>query len=163
MSSDNDVDILLVEDNASDAELTIRALKKQHIANRIFLVTDGEEALDFVFARGIYQGREKETKPKLILLDIKLPMVNGMEVLRELKSNQDTKEIPVVILTSSAEETDIYESYQSGANSYIVKPVDLENFMNAVANLGMYWILLNKSPGIPGASGTAGASNKAVY
>jgi len=146
MSSDNEVDILVVEDNASDAELTIRALKKQHNANRIFLVTDGEEALDFVFARGSHQGRNKAAKPKLILLDIKLPMVNGLEVLKELKSNSATKGIPVVILTSSAEEVDIYESYQAGANSYIVKPVDLENFMSAIANLGMYWTLLNKAP-----------------
>ncbi len=146
MSSDTDVDILLVEDNASDAELTIRALKKQHIENRTYLVTDGEEALDFVFAHGSYVGRDKAAKPKLILLDIKLPMVNGLEVLKELKSNPATKGIPVVILTSSAEEVDIYESYQAGANSYIVKPVDLENFMSAIANLGMYWTLLNKAP-----------------
>ncbi len=144
MSSDTDMDILLVEDNASDAELTIRALKKQHIESRTYLVTDGEEALDFVFARGSYVGRNKAAKPKLILLDMKLPMVNGLEVLKELKSNPATRGIPVVILTSSSEETDIYESYQAGANSYIVKPVDLENFMSAIASLGVYWILLNK-------------------
>ena len=147
MNMQDEVDILLVEDNASDAELTIRALRKYHVSNRISLVTDGEEALDFVFGRGAYNGRENKFQPKLILLDIKLPMLSGLEVLKELKSDDRTREIPVVMLSSSGVESDIQQSYKLGANSYIVKPVDLENFSKSVADLGMYWLLLNKPPG----------------
>jgi two-component system response regulator len=144
MNDTNEIEILMVEDNASDSELALRALKKYHLTNRIEVVTDGEEALDFIFSRGRYSGRDINSHPKLILLDIKLPKISGLEVLKEIKSDERTKTIPVVVLTSSAQESDIFESYQLGVNSYIVKPVDFENFVKAVADVGMYWMLLNK-------------------
>lgn len=146
MNNHPEVEILLVEDNPTDAELALRALKKNNLANRVVVVTDGEEALDFIFSRGPFSGRKVENSLKLILLDLKLPKVDGLEVLRALKSDPRTKNIPVVVLTSSKEENDIVESYRLGANSYIVKPVDFDKFIAAVGDLGLYWLLLNQSP-----------------
>jgi two-component system response regulator len=145
MNNSNQVEILLVEDNASDAELTLRAIKKNHIFNKIEWVTDGREALDFIFSRGSYSKRGI-IFPRLILLDLKLPLVSGLEVLKEIKSDERTKAIPVVVLTSSAEEKDITESYRLGVNSYIVKPVDFEKFSKSIAEVVMYWLLLNIPP-----------------
>ena len=146
MISPNEVEILLVEDNPHDAEMAIRALKKNNLANNVLHVTDGVEALDFIFARGTYSGRKIETGPKIILLDLKLPKVDGLEVLKAVKSDERTKIIPVIALTSSTEESDIIESYRLGVNSYIVKPVDFDKFVEAIKGLGYYWLLLNKSP-----------------
>lgn len=142
----SEIEILLVEDNPADVELTLRALKKNNIANRIEVARDGEEALDFLFARGRYSEREKTSMPKLVLLDLKLPKKGGLEVLSEVKGNPKTKTIPIVVLTSSKEEKDIIESYKLGVNSYIVKPVDFENFMIAIKELGIYWLLINQPP-----------------
>ena len=139
-------DILLVEDNLQDAELTIRALKQRNLANNIVHVIDGEAALDFLFGTGIYEGRNLLEQPKVVLLDLKLPKVNGIEVLRRLRADERTKLLPVVILTSSREDPDVIETYKLGVNSYIVKPVEFENFSEAVCSLGMYWLLLNESP-----------------
>ncbi len=141
---EREVEILLVEDNANDAELTLRALKKNNLANKVFLVKDGAEALDFIFAKGVYSNRSPHDGPKVIFLDLKLPKIDGLEVLRQVKSNDRTKVIPVVVLTSSQEERDMVESYKLGVNSYIVKPVDFESFLKAVSDLGLYWLLLNK-------------------
>ncbi|HNP21831.1 MAG TPA: response regulator [Panacibacter sp.] len=140
------VEILLAEDNASDAELTIRALRKANLAGKLFHVKDGAEALDFVFARGNFSDRSPTDLPKLILLDIKMPKVDGIEVLRQVKSDEFTRIIPVVIMTSSKEEQDIISSYQLGVNSYVVKPVEFENFARAVTELGLYWLLMNQAP-----------------
>lgn len=140
----NEVEILYVEDNPNDVELTMRALKKRNLANRLHHVEDGALALDFLFARGIYAGRDVAAVPKLILLDIKLPKVDGLEVLRAIKADERTHNIPVVMLTSSAEDRDVVESYRLGVNSYIVKPVDFENFSQAVSDVGFYWAVLNK-------------------
>ncbi|HEY9000631.1 MAG TPA: response regulator [Mucilaginibacter sp.] len=142
--NDNKVEILLVEDNPHDAELTIRALKKSNLANRLIHVSDGAEALDFLFARGIYADRNISNRPKVILLDIKMPKVDGIEVLRQLKANEATRTIPVVIMTSSKEEQDIITSYDLGVNSYVVKPVDFEGFAKAVSELGFYWLITNQ-------------------
>ncbi len=142
----NQVEVLLVEDNIHDAEMTIRALKKVNLANNLFHVKDGEEALDFIFAQGKFAARETSHLPKVILLDIKMPKVDGIEVLRQLKSRDESKMIPVVIMTSSKEEQDIIKSYQLGVNSYIVKPVDFEGFAKAVSQLGLYWLLTNQPP-----------------
>jgi two-component system response regulator len=140
----NAVDILLVEDNPRDAELTIRALKKKNFANDIYLVEDGVEALDFLFCRGKYAQRDVADKPKVVLLDLKLPKLNGLEVLREIKSDKKTQSIPVVVLTSSNQDPDIKSAYELGANSYVVKPVEFKAFMEAVGNLGFYWLLINR-------------------
>ena len=142
----NVIEILMVEDNPTDAELALRALKKSNLANKLFWVKDGAEALDFIFAAGKYSNRDINVKPKVILLDLRLPKVDGMEVLRRIRSDERTKLIPVVILTSSREDKDIVESYRLGANSYIVKPVEFENFSKTVSELGYYWLLLNKEP-----------------
>lgn len=139
------VEILLVEDNPTDAELTMRALKKKNLANNLVWVKDGVEALDFIFCKGQYQGRNNTT-PKLIMLDLKLPKIDGIEVLRVLKSDPKTKTVPVVMLTSSNEERDIVESYKLGVNSYIVKPVDFDKFLEMVSQVGLYWSLVNKVP-----------------
>jgi len=139
------VDILLVEDNASDAELAMRALRKGKLANGITWVKDGAEALEFIFRDGAYAGRPDQL-PRLILLDLKLPKVDGIEVLRRIKSDERAKTIPVVALTSSAEERDIVESYKLGVNSYLVKPVEFEQFSETVAQAGFYWMLMNKTP-----------------
>jgi two-component system, response regulator len=141
-----DVEILLVEDNPNDAELAIRALKKNKLANKVVHVGDGEEALDFLFGRGKFLDRQIENGPKVIILDLKLPKINGLEVLQEVKSHPILKKIPVVVLTSSSEESDLIESYNLGANSYIVKPVDFDKFTVAVRDLGFYWLLLNEPP-----------------
>lgn len=143
----NTVDLLLVEDNINDAELTIRELKKYNLANNLYHVKDGEEALEFVFATGKYAAaRSAGNPPRLILLDIQMPKVNGIEVLQRIKSNEQTKTIPVVILTSSKEDPDIQKCYQNGANSYIVKPVNFEGFAESIKTLGFYWLLLNQPP-----------------
>lgn len=139
-------DVLLVEDNPSDAELTVRALKKQSFANEIFHVEDGEQALDFLFCRGEYSNRSIDQPVKVVLLDLKLPKVNGLEVLREVKANPATSRIPVVILTSSREDPDISTAYELGANSYVVKPVDFDDFIKAVQNTGLFWLLVNEPP-----------------
>ncbi|HEY5616154.1 MAG TPA: response regulator [Bacteroidota bacterium] len=141
----NEVEILYVEDNPNDAELTIRALKKHNLANKLVHVMDGEEALDFIFAHGKFSERTVENGPKVILLDLKLPKVDGLEVLRKIRMDERTKKFPVVILTSSKEEQDIVRSYELGVNSYIVKPVDFDKFTKAVADLGLYWLLLNQT------------------
>ena len=146
MSPHQEVEILLVEDNPADAELTIRALKKRNLANNLVHVKDGAEALEFIFATDRYAHRNVSNGPKVILLDLKLPKVDGMEVLHKIKSDERTKIIPVVVLTSSKEERDIVESYKLGVNSYIVKPVNFDKFLNAVSDLGLYWLLLNQSP-----------------
>lgn len=145
----NQVEVLLVEDNLHDAEMTIRSLKKVNLANNLVHVKDGEEALDFIFARGKYAHRETTDLPKVILLDIKMPKVDGIEVLKRLKSGESSKMIPVVIMTSSREEQDIINSYQLGVNSYVVKPVDFEGFARAVSQLGLYWLLTNQPPVAP--------------
>ena len=142
----SEVEILLVEDNPNDVELTLRALKKRNLANRVHVVKDGSEALEFIFATGAYAERSIKNKPKVILLDLKLPKVSGIEVLRTIKSDDRTKDIPVVVLTSSEEQKDIVESYQLGVNSYITKPVDFAKFTEAISKLGFYWVLLNKVP-----------------
>jgi len=143
----NSVDLLLVEDNTQDAELAIRELKKHNLSNNLYHVKDGEEALDFIFATGKYAGtRDVNHTPKLILLDIHMPKVNGIEVLEKIKSTESTKATPVVILTSSKEDPDIKRCYNLGANSYIVKPLNFEGFAEAIKNLGFYWLLLNQPP-----------------
>ena len=142
----NEVEILLVEDNLSDAELITRTLRKVNLANHLVHVKDGEEALDFIFATGPFTGREKKNVPRVILLDIKMPKVDGIEVLRQIKANSETKRIPVVIMTSSTEEQDIIRSYELGVNSFVVKPVQFNNFAKAVSELGLYWVLINQPP-----------------
>ena len=140
------VEILLVEDNPHDVELTMHALRRYQLANRIHVVRDGAEALDFLFCRGNYAGRSISDPPKVVLLDLKLPLIDGMEVLRQVKANPQTQPIPIVVLTSSREEWDIVETYQLGVNSYIVKPVDFGQFTDAVRQIGFYWVLLNEPP-----------------
>ena len=143
----NTVELLLVEDNINDAELTIRELKKHHLANNLFHVKDGEEALDFLFATGKFANtRDVNHVPKVVLLDIQMPKVNGIEVLQQIKADERTKATPVVILTSSKEDPDIQKCYKLGANSYIVKPVNFERFAEAIKNLGFFWLLLNQPP-----------------
>jgi CheY-like chemotaxis protein len=140
------VEILLVEDNSSDAELALHALKKHKLANRIEVVRDGAEALDFIFARGSFSHRDINQTPRVVLLDLKLPKVDGLEVLRQIKGDPRTRKIPVVVLTSSREERDVMESYNLGVNSYILKPVDFQQFTEAVRTIGLYWLLLNEPP-----------------
>ena len=140
------VEILLVEDSPQDAELTIRALKKRNLANHLVHVADGQEALDFLFCTGAYAQRPPCEQPKVVMLDLKLPKVSGIEVLRKLRADERTKLLPIVIMTSSREDSDVIESYKLGANSYVVKPVGFENFAEAVSNLGLYWLLLNQPP-----------------
>lgn len=140
------MEILLCEDNKRDADLTIRALKKQNLANNVVWVKDGEEALNYLFAKGEYADRSIKDTPRVILLDLKMPKVDGMEVLEEIRAHPETEHIPVVVMTSSQEEKDIVKSYSLGVNSYIVKPVDFEKFMESVSDVGFYWLLLNKQP-----------------
>jgi two-component system response regulator len=142
----DEVEILLVEDNPTDAELTMRALKRKNLINKLVWVKDGAEALDFIFAKGMYSKRNMNDLPKLILLDLRMPKVDGLEVLHEIKANEKTKRIPVVILTSSKEDRDIVESYKLGVNSYVSKPVEFDEFIDAVSTMGFYWILINKPP-----------------
>jgi len=143
MTDYNEVEILFIEDNHDEAELTIRSLKKHNLANKLMHIDDGADALDFIFAKGIYSERVNSPEPKLIILDLKLPKIDGLEILRQLKAEDKTKLIPVVVLTSSQEEKDVIESYRLGVNSYIVKPVNFESFGKAVADLGLYWVILN--------------------
>lgn len=140
------VEILLVEDTPADAELTIGALKKYSMVNNLVWVKDGAEALDFLFASGAYADRNSSCKPKVVLLDLRLPRVSGIEVLRRIKTDENTRSIPVVVLTSSKEDIDIGECYRLGVNSYIAKPVSFDEFVKAVSELGLYWLLLNKRP-----------------
>jgi two-component system response regulator len=140
------IDILLVEDNATDAELCIRALKKHNLANRLFWVKDGAEALDFLYGRGQYASRETENRPKVILLDLRMPKVDGREVIRIVKGDERLKTIPIVVLTSSKDDHEIGDCYRLGANSFVTKPVEFDAFANAVAQLGMFWMLINKPP-----------------
>lgn len=144
MDSERILDILLVEDNPNDVKLTMRALQKNNLANHVHVVSDGAEALDFIFHRGHYSGRNVHEKIKLILLDLKLPKVDGLEVLKTIKADETTRTIPVVILTSSKEERDIIEGYKLGVNSYVVKPLDFDQFIASVAELGLYWLIINE-------------------
>ncbi|UPT67372.1 MAG: response regulator [Sphingobacteriales bacterium JAD_PAG50586_3] len=146
MEHDSVVDILLIEDSHSDAEMTLRALTKQNIATNLVHLKDGALALDFIFATGIYAERKIENQPKVILLDLKMPKVNGLQVLEKLKGDKRTCEIPVVILTSSKEHPDVKRCYELGVNSYIVKPVEVSNFIKAISELGIYWLALNHAP-----------------
>jgi two-component system response regulator len=146
MNENNVVEILIVEDTPEDLELALRALRKANLTNRIQIARDGAEAVEFIFGEGAHQGRQLENGPKVILLDLKLPKIDGMEVLRRIKADSRTRSIPVVVLTSSKEQRDVVESYQLGVNSYIVKPVNFEGFAKAVQDLGMYWLLLNQPP-----------------
>jgi len=143
----NGIEILLVEDNPRDAELTIRTLRKRNLANHLYLVEDGAAALDFIFGRGTYAERDISSPPKVILLDLKLPKVDGLEVLRILKSDDRTRTIPVVIITSSSEDPDVKRAYELGGNSYVVKPVNFADFAEAMSSLGFYWMLINRPPG----------------
>ncbi len=143
---DDEVEILLVEDNPADVELTLRALTKHNLANKVLVVGDGAEALDYLFATGSYAGRAMHEAPRVVFLDLKLPKVGGLEVLQRVKSDERTKRIPVVILTSSNEERDIVMSYELGGNSYVVKPVDFERFSEAIQELGLYWLVVNRPP-----------------
>lgn len=144
--TDTEIEILLVEDNPDDLDMALRALRKAHLANHIHVARDGAEAVEFIFATGAHEGRKIENGPKVILLDLKLPKIDGLEVLRRVKADNRTKMIPVVVLTSSKEQPDVLECYRLGVNSYIVKPVNFESFAGAVAELGMYWLLLNHPP-----------------
>jgi two-component system response regulator len=144
MEDFNAVEILLVEDNQRDAELTLRALTKHNLANRVLIARDGAEALDFFFCRGKFEKRNFTNPPKVVLLDLKLPKVSGLEVLRAVKADKRTSHIPIVIVTSSKQEPDMVEAYRLGANSYVVKPVDFDQFLNAMSSLGLYWLLVNE-------------------
>ena len=144
----NAVEILIVEDNPQDAELTLRALRKNNLANKIHLAEDGAEALDFIFCKGKYADRRMDISPKVIFLDLKLPKISGLEVLREIKSNPQTKSIPVVMVTSSREDPDIKKAYELGVNSYVVKPVNFDDFLSAMSQTGLYWLLVNEHPNI---------------
>lgn len=142
----DEVEILLVEDNPTDAELTMRALKRKNLVNVMAWVKDGEEAIDFIFAQGQYSDRNPDDLPRLILLDLRMPKVDGLEVLQRIKADEKTQRIPVVVLTSSKEDRDIVESYELGVNSYVSKPVEFDDFLDAVSTLGFYWMLINKPP-----------------
>ena len=142
----DEVEILLVEDNPTDAELAMLALKERNLANKLVWVKDGAEALDFLFATGAYAGRSVENGPKVVLLDLRLPKVDGLEVLRRIKSDERTKNIPVAVVTSSKEDRDVLASYNLGVNSYISKPVDFDEFTKVVSELGFYWLLINRPP-----------------
>jgi two-component system response regulator len=144
----NEVEILLVEDNPNDAELARRALQKNNLANNVIRVCNGEEALDYIFARGPFKSNDGLNIPKLILLDLKLPKIDGLEFLKIIKADWVTKLIPVVVLTSSHEENDMVESYRLGVNSYIIKPIDFDKFIASVRDIGLYWLLLNQQPDI---------------
>lgn len=144
--STNEVEILLVEDNEADEELAVHALRTNNLANRIHVAHDGEEALDFLFCRGKHLGRDFEKPPRLVLLDLKLPKIDGLEVLRQIKKDPRTRAIPIVILTASREERDMIDGYQLGVNSYIQKPVDFVQFREIVKQLGLYWLVVNLAP-----------------
>jgi two-component system, response regulator len=144
MEDINVVEIVIVEDNPRDAELTLRALKKNNLTNHILIVSDGAEALDYFFCKGKFENRIISNLPKVVLLDLKLPKVSGLEVLRIVKADKRTAHIPIVVVTSSREEPDMVEAYELGVNSYVVKPVDFEQFINAMSSLGLYWLLVNE-------------------
>jgi two-component system, response regulator len=144
MEDYNAVEILLVEDNPHDAELTLRALRKNNLANHVLIAQDGAEALDFFFCKGKYSDRSFEHPPKIVLLDLKLPKISGLEVLKAVKDDERTSKIPIVVVTSSREEPDIQNAYGYGVNSYVVKPVNFEQFLNAMSSLGLYWLLVNE-------------------
>ena len=146
MSETNEIEILLVEDNQDDLDMALRSLRQANLANHIHIARDGVEALEFIFCQGAYAARKIENGPKVILLDLKLPRLDGLEVLKRVKGDPRTKMIPVVVLTSSKEQKDVIESYNLGVNSYMVKPVDFEGFAAVVKELGMYWLLLNQPP-----------------
>ena len=150
MNDANIIEILIVEDTPQDLDLALRALRKSNVTNRIHVARDGEEAMEFIFCEGKYSERKIENGPKVILLDLKLPKIDGLEILQRIKSDLRTKSIPVVVLTSSKEQNDVVESYNLGVNSYIVKPVNFEQFSEAVQKLGMYWLLLNHPPKLEG-------------
>lgn len=152
VTNDSIVDILLVEDNPADAELAIHALKRHKLANHLEWVKDGEAALDFLFSRGIYANRTP-VLPKVVLLDLRLPKVDGIEVLTQIRAHPDTKKLPVVVLTSSKEERDVIDTYQLGVNSFVAKPVAFDEFARTVADLGMYWVLVNRVPPEIGSGG----------
>ena len=141
----HEVEILLVEDDPNDVELTLLALRKNKLANKIHVARDGEEALDFLFCRGAHAGRNVDEQPRLILLDLKLPKVNGLEVLKEIKADPRTRPVPVVVMTSSREQRDMLEGYELGVNSYIQKPIDFEHFQHLIRDLGYYWLVVNHS------------------
>ena len=157
MNGMNEVEILLVEDNPRDAELAMRALQKRNLTNKLVWVKDGAAALEFIFGPRCNADSKVRRRPRVILLDLKLPKVDGMEVLRQIKTNSKSQSIPVVILTSSREEPDIVQSYELGVNSYIVKPVSFDNFSEAVSRLGLYWVLLNQPPEYPALPPSAGS------
>lgn len=146
MSSYSEVEVLLVEDNPRDAEMTLRTLRRRNLANGIVHVKDGQEALDWLFGEGVHGGRDVTRPPGIVLLDLKLPKVDGLEVLKAVRADERTRRIPVIVLTSSKEDRDVIESYELGVNSYIVKPVDFDNFSASVAEVGHYWLLLNQKP-----------------
>lgn len=146
MADFEQVEILLVEDNATDAEMTMRALRRNNLVNKLHWVKDGAEALDYMFRTGGYASRDLVTTPKLIMLDIKMPKVDGIEVLRRLKAEASTRSVPVVVMTSSNEERDVVDTYRLGVNSYIVKPVEFESFLEVVAKIGLYWVISNRVP-----------------
>ena len=154
MDTNEAVEILLVEDSPEDRELTLRALEKARLANRIQIACDGAEALDFMFGDGAYAGRPPHTLPRVVLLDLKLPKVDGLEVLQRLKADERTRLVPVVVLTSSREQRDVIESYRLGVNAYVVKPVDFSSFVDAVRQIGSFWAVINEPP-----PGTVPASN----
>jgi two-component system response regulator len=144
--NNTELEVLLVEDNPRDLELTLRALQKHHLMNRVVTLSDGAAALDFLFCRGEYAGRETDAPPRVIFLDLKLPKVDGVEVLRQVKNDPRTRMIPVVIITSSDEERDRVESYMLGVNSYVVKPIEFDAFAKVIADLGFYWLMVNRPP-----------------
>ena len=146
METPAQMEILLVEDNPADAEMTLRALRRNNLANKVHWVKDGEQALEFMFRTGAYAERDPAAVPKLIMLDIKMPKIDGIEVLRRLKAEESTRTVPVVVMTSSNEERDVLESYRLGVNSYIVKPVQFESFLETVAKIGLYWVITNRVP-----------------
>ena len=155
-----ELDILLVEDNQDDRDLALHALQRAKVANRIFVVRDGEEALDFLFCRGAYAERSFDHPPKLVLLDLKLPKVDGMEVLKQVKSDTRTRTIPIVIMTSSKEERDLASGYNLGANSYIQKPVDFDQFRETVKSVGLYWLVINQPPVVEESQNLAGTAHE---
>ena len=142
----NEIEILLVEDDPNDVELTLRVLRKNNLANKIHIARDGEEALDFLFCRGKYSDRQLDNPPKVVFLDLKLPKLNGLEVLRELKKDPRTQPIPVVVMTSSREQRDLVDGYRLGVNSYIQKPIDFGEFQAVIKDLGYYWLIVNQRP-----------------
>ena len=146
MKNFDPVEILIVEDNPNDAELTLRALRKANLANEFFVAEDGQQALDFILCKGQFASRNPTKSLKVIFLDLKLPKISGLEVLKEIKSNPKTRKMPVVVVSSSKEDPDIKAAYELGANSYVVKPVDFDDFIKSMENTGLYWLLVNESP-----------------